>query len=200
MKKLYLIIFLSTTFESCETIQKIAFGMHSPDYESHEALEKYLDKHSLKLGDIVWVSPTAYKLFVNSPFKPTWPNGFRPDQIQTFDSTGDLIMKWATCEGFIDSVEILETFPPKNYKKWNQIFPAKLNDELKNFLKADGTHPEINASEYDIVMLVFWGKCLGKVSRITLSHVKKYIDTYPQKRIKVLLVSTDLVKELEYNF
>lgn len=155
-------------------------------------LTEYLRKHDIRYDAHYRISEEAFVRQQSSPYKPGWKEGLRPVQVRAFDSTGNMVMQWAICEGFIDSMETLRRFPPVNE---GAFVPAELQEDLKQYIDESGNVPSAaSLPPSDLYFVVYWSRALGEMSLGSVRPVLRYKEQYPDKRIMILMVSLDPVK------
>jgi hypothetical protein len=168
---------------------RMKYDVRSFKPRSTTELLAYLEKHAIQYDRLYRISETAFELQSASSYKPDWKEGLRPVQMRAFDSTGTMIMQWAICEGFLDSMNTLQSFPPVNM---GPFLPRSLADDLLQYADQSGNVPDTSdLPPHDLCLVVYWSRALGELSLGSVRPVMEYRQRYPEKRIIVLLVSMD---------
>lgn len=196
MKKIiFSLIFLITTlfFTSCLFL----LGIKRPKELPIADLNNFLLKHQIDTTQCYAFNRVSYDSFKKKPYKPGWEEGFRPIQFKVFNSNGEIISQYASCEGLLRKLKILDSYPPGN------VFPLDSNQTLLNDLKMyrDYNGNKINLrsrNEYDLFFVVYWATCLGKPSLNMMKNVYNYQNTYSKKKIKIIKVNVEEVFPVDH--
>jgi len=163
-------------------------GISNPTYKDEKKLLNYLKSISPDISLCYYISKNSIDSLKQYPYKPNWQKGFRPIQFKVFNSSGKLICQYSPCEGDINKLSILKTYPPKN------IFPLDSNytffQEIRMIHSLCKTKPSLSSN--GITIVVYWGTWLGKPGKNLLKRIYNYyynLDTnyYPVKIIPVNL-------------
>lgn len=182
-----LAIVIALFFSSC----LLLLGIKTPKELPIEDLNNFLLKHRIDTSQCYAFNRISYDSIKKESYKPRWEKGFRPIQFKVFNSSGKLIAQYASCEGFLRKLRILDSYPPIN------VFPLDSNQTLINDLKMyrdySGNEIDVSNNDYDLFFVVYWATCLGKPSLNMMKEVYKYPKTYPNKRIRIIKVNVEEV-------
>ena len=108
---LLVIGFIFTT--SCRsTIMRIA-GLRKPKIESKASIFKFLIKLKEDTNDVFTLDSVLLQKLRKEQFKPGMARSFRPVQIRVYGKSGEPVMQWASCEGYLSDLKIFDSVPPK---------------------------------------------------------------------------------------
>ena len=113
-----------------------------------KTLEKYLAKNGYDHDFSFRFREDSLLALMQRPHKPGWKTDFRMMSILCFDNRDSLIMNWTVCEGFLDELCLLDTFPPR-YN--GPFFPTSLSSELDNYLDHGKVIDRGNLPSFDLV-------------------------------------------------
>lgn len=184
---LFLAFFL---FSSCGKLYlRMKYDVRAFKPRTTQELNEYLSEKNIRYDRHYRIREDAFLKQQASPYKPGWKEGLRPVQVRAFDGTGVMVMQWAICEGFIDSMATLLSFPPANE---GEFVPMLLKDDLTQYIDSTGRSPVISSiPQSDLYFVVYWSRSLGEMSLGSVRPVIDYKTRYPDKRIMILLVSLD---------
>ena len=200
MKKLLFIsIFTVFVFCNCTGIMLKMYGFKKTyTVVNNDNLATLAEKHEIPLSD--WYElDSSYYSFIMSYDKDIYHsemnNHLQTLQALYFDKNGDLVSYHINCYA--------GGFPNL---KWNRhgtfdVFIPKLQAPLDSLVTRDKLLPYLNPSiyteettfsDYDYVVVVFWGDYLGRQSERFIKIVKQNIDLADKnQQIKVIYVNMD---------
>jgi hypothetical protein len=195
MKNISVLFFiLMIGVSSCGKLYlRLRYDVRSFKARDTQDLVSYLKSKGITYDRHYRINKKAFDAQSVSSYKPDWPSGLRPVQVRAFDSNGEMFMQWAICEGFLDSMATLKSFPPVNEGAFD---PNTLSQDLLQYTTSDGSIPDVSGlPAYDLCFVVYWTRALGEMSLQSIRSVTAYRDRYPDKRILLLMVSLDPEKE-----
>jgi hypothetical protein len=126
----------------------------------------------------------------SEPFKPGWKNGFRPAQIRIYSRTGEPVVQWASCEGYLKELKTFDSVPPKNINGLNREW--NLERDLKQYYTLDGVRADLTpVPGYDFYILVYFAKYFPKLSEESFREVDQYVKKHPELRIRIYKINVD---------
>jgi hypothetical protein len=165
-------------------------GFRQMKLENKASIHKFLKKIGQDTTDTYALDTNLLRSLANNPYKPGWPNGFRPVQIRTYNSQGLPVMQWASCEGFLKDLKTFDSVPPKNRNGLDTIF--NLREDLNRYSTLEGkpATPRIPAG-YDYYVLVYFAKYFPKLTKESFSQLKHYKARHPELKFKVYKINVD---------
>ena len=192
MKKSFLFLlvigYIFTT--SCSsTIMRIA-GLRKPKIESKASIFKFLIKLKEDTNDVYTLDSVLLQKLRKEQFKPGMARSFRPVQIRVYGKSGEPVMQWASCEGYLSDLKIFDSVPPKIINGLNTSL--NLEDDLKRYFTLDGkpAHIIVPAS-VDYYFLIYFAKYFPKLSKESFSRINRYIANHPELKCKVFKINVD---------
>lgn len=171
---------------------KLALGMSKQQEESIQEQEKYLAKHDLATENLYqlkdhWVD--SLRLNINSLDTGRYSEGFRPIQFRMYNRQGEIISSWASCYGSLEKRGYLDTFPPKPV--WVLNPDLTLQQDLVMLTDRAGNDVDLSVipADADYVMLVFWAKYMGHISRNAMIHLEEYLQQHPDENVFLMKVN-----------
>jgi hypothetical protein len=166
---------------------KLFLGISNPKKEQKVKLDAYLKKIDIDTNyNYVFFKP-AFDSIKNLPFKPNWPEGFRPIQFKAFNSNGEMVSHYSSCEGSYRKLKIFEAYPPNN--AWPIDSTQNFYDDTKMYRNYDGTKVNLNANNGDLNIVVYWGKWMGRHGKKLLLDLKAYKNSHPEYKINIYKVN-----------
>jgi hypothetical protein len=176
---------------SCQPILLHVAGVRVPQAESKESIYGFLQKMDKDTVDVFALDSNLFNRFRGMPFKPGWQPGFRPIQIRCYDSSGNPVMQWASCEGFLKDLKTFDSVPPKNVNGLDTSLT--LQQDLAQYFTLDGNPAQIRPEEgYDYYFLVFFAKFFPKLTKESFRQLSQYAITHPNLRLKVYNINVDI--------
>jgi hypothetical protein len=181
--------FIFTT--SCNTtIMRIA-GLREPKIESKESIFNFLKKLKEDTNDVYTLDSTLFQNLGKEQFKSGMDNGFRPVQIRMYGKSGEPVMQWASCEGYLSDLKIFDSVPPKIINGLNTSL--NLEDDLKRYFTLDGKPKHIVVPKgFDYYILIYFAKYFPKLSKESFSQVNRYIANHAEIKCKVFKINVDV--------
>lgn len=173
---------------ACSDIFMMMLGMSEPHPKNIKKLQKYYSSVNSKESLCYYISYSAMDSLSQLPYKPGWSKGFRPIQFKVFDDKGKLICQYASCEGSLEKLKILKSYPPKNV----EYFPVDTNYTFvreKSMIHSICGKYDLNYNVAGITFVVYWGTWLGIPGKKLLKKVYDYTLQYPSKSIKIIPVN-----------
>ncbi|MBC7774098.1 MAG: hypothetical protein H7246_01565 [Phycisphaerae bacterium] len=171
---------------SCKYILLKSEGVKQPALESHKSLSKFLLSKGIDTSEILCFRDTfALNTFYRTSFKVPDAHFFNKDK-----KFVDYRQSIKDCNGMV-SVFI------ENIDSVNLELPIEgkfLDDYLNNLvIEKTGHEFVLENQEYDVYMVVYWAKYLGKVNKRKVYDWQELVKKAKQngKRIRTLLVSVD---------
>ena len=93
--KIIILVYVSLVFSSC----KLILGIKEPKELTINKLIEYQLKNKIDTSNSFLFSKYSFDSLSLTSYKPKWPIGFRPLQFKIFNSEGNLISQYSTCEG-----------------------------------------------------------------------------------------------------
>jgi hypothetical protein len=182
------------TFSSCGKLYlRIRYDVRDFKPRATDDLLSYLAKKNIAFDFHYRITEAAFDSQSAAAYKPGWKAGLRPIQTLAFDSSGTMVMQWAVCEGFFETLGTFDTFPPKH----TGILTARtLKDDLRQYTDSTGIIPNWNhLPEFDLCLIVYWSRAFGEMGLRNIRPVVEYKNRFPDKRMVIILVSLDPQKE-----
>lgn len=175
---------------SCNsTIMRIA-GLREPKIESKESIFKFLKKLKEDTNDVYTLDSALFQKLRKEQFKPGIAKSFRPVQIRIYGKSGEPLMQWASCEGYLSDLKIFDSVPPKIINGLNTSL--NLEDDLKRYCTLDGKPTHIIVPQgFDYYILIYFAKYFPKLSKESFSQVKRYILNHPELKCKIYKINVD---------
>jgi hypothetical protein len=194
MRTIKSLIFITLIFLLC-SCQGLLFriaGLRKPKTETQQTIEKFLIKNGQDLKDVYALDTTLMEKLRSTPFKPGWPPDLRPVQIRVYDTKGDPIMHWASCEGYLKDLGTFDTVPPRN--QVNLDSTLNLQQDLDRYFTLDG-HPAhiIPEPGYDYYIVIYFAKYFFKMSKASFEAVDQFRNSHPELKIKVYKINIDVL-------
>lgn len=100
-------------------------------------------------------------------------------------------MQWASCEGFLKSLNIFDSVPPRILNGLDTTLA--LSVDLAQYFKFDGTPAQIKPDKgYDYYFLVFFAKYFPHLTRESFRQVSEYAVKHPEYQMKVYKINVDI--------
>jgi hypothetical protein len=195
MKKsdLILLFMILVLLTSCRWVSMKVAGIRAPQIESKESIYSFLLQIQQDTLDVFTLDTTIFEKLRREPFKSGWKEGFRPLQIRMYDKNGDVVLQWASCEGYLKDLRTFDTVPPRNLNDLNK--KLKLQDDLNQYFTLDGNPAHIFAPPgYDYYILIYFAKWFYKPSKEAFLEVERYIQLHRDLKFKVYKIDTDFQK------
>lgn len=193
----YLTIILSTIHTSCHTLKekylRKKYGIQNPKIETSISLNQFLFETIKDTSNSYCLSDTVFIQHTKELYKQHL-KGQRYPQIRCFDNQGKILMQWATCEGYLEELELFKSYPPTNPNNLDTM--VTLNLTLNEFRTFQGKKLEsINTkwNNYDMMFVVYYVKYFKGMSQDALRRVQKYISAHSDKKIVFVKVSCDVM-------
>ncbi len=168
-------------------------GVDESGFTNHEQLKEYLEKRNIDNN----YAATFDTAFLGSMLKEKYcldtmkRKDFCPLQIRFYNKTGQILGGWETCLGTLNYHQGFDTFPFVSKK----IFPLNKKVNLTNdldFLILDNRKNLIDEiPKHNYVMIVFWGKNMGVLSKNVLNQTKKYLQKHRDRDIILVTCNMD---------
>lgn len=162
-----------------------------------KTLEKYLARNGYDHDFSFRFREDSLLALMQRPHKPGWKADFRMMSVLCFDNRDSLIMNWTVCEGFLDELCLLDTFPPR-YN--GPFFPTSLSTELDNYLDHGKVINREQLPSFDVCFVVYWARFMGNLNSESISKVVEYRRRCPGKKILLILVAIDRDKSWKNRF
>jgi hypothetical protein len=162
-----------------------------------KSLERYLVKQGYEYDLSFRFREDSLIALMHRPHKPGWKADFRMMSALCFDDRDSLIMNWTVCEGFLDSLGLLDTFPPR-YN--GPFFPTSFGSELDNYLDHGKEIKRDQIPPFDICFVVYWARFMGDLNRESIRKIDEYRNRHPDKKVLLLLVAIDRDKGWKHRF
>jgi hypothetical protein len=181
MKNIILLIILTLTFISCQTIAKKMYGIKDPGIENRKTIIKTANKYKLDTANILSVNS---KDFIYVLKGKSIPNG------AIYDKNGKYIEYRLTDTSC--NAGLFQFIPALNLTdKYNQPDSANLGTELKKFRNLNGNTltPLVTS---DFYLVIYWTVWTGKLNK---DHVKIWEDLAKNNKnckIQVIKVNLDV--------
>jgi hypothetical protein len=187
------LIFLLAISSCGKLYLRIRYDVRDFKPRSTDELLSYLERKDIACDFHYRITEVAFDSQSVSAYKPGWKEGLRPIQVLAFDSTGSMVMQWAVCEGFFETLGTFDTFPPKHE---GILTSRKLQDDLQQYRDNNGHVPDVNHfPEFDLCLIVYWSRAFGEMGLRNIRPVLNYRNRFPDKRMLIILVSLDPQKE-----
>ncbi|GIV29378.1 MAG: hypothetical protein KatS3mg028_0444 [Bacteroidia bacterium] len=173
---------------ACSDIFMMMLGMSEPHPKNIKKLQKYYSSVNSKESLCYYISYSAMDSLSQLPYKPGWSKGFRPIQFKVFDDKGKLICQYASCEGSLEKLKILKSYPPKNADH----FPFDTNYTFhreKTMIRSLCKDNAWSHNSDGITFVVYWGTWLGVPGKKLLKKVYDYASQYSSQSIKIIPVN-----------
>lgn len=189
LTKFFILLIFSFHVFSC----KMILGLKDPTILTPEKLNTFFLKNEVDTTHTLTFIKEKLDSISKLPYKPEWQPGFKPIQYKAFDTKGNLISQYASCEGSLKKIGLLNTFPPSN--KFEFDSSIVFTNEITLYKNYYGEKPNYSSQNYDISFIVYWGTWLGAPGKSLIKNIQKYKDRYPDKKIQIIYVN---VAELYY--
>lgn len=143
-------------------------GIKSPEAISKAEAKDYLIKHKIDTVNTLFLNTNYWDTLRSKPFKPDWQPGLRPIQFKVFNTNGDLVSQYASCEGSLKKTKFFDQFPPKNITPLDSTYT--LYDEQKmieNFVPDEGNN--------DYTTIIYWATYTGLPGRKLIQKIEKQL-------------------------
>ncbi len=173
----------------CVQLAFVAFGgVRPPRREPVAVQEKYLQKHGLSSTDLYFLTDSAVNRFRKEPYKPNFGPGFKVNQCRLFGKDGYLLAHYASCDGYVKWY--FTDFPPVTYAHDTTHTLAR---DLIWYETEAGEPLPLNAdsllAQHDYVMVFYWAKYLGVMSRSMMKKIEAWAAQYSDKDIRIIKVN-----------
>lgn len=187
-----LVILLCISSISCKRIMMKFAGVSIPKVESRQSIQDFLLRIGQDTSNTLALDSSLFLEMQHAPFKPGWDPGFRPFQIRVYDGTGQPVMQWSSCEGFLNELKSFDSVPPKNFNGLNM--ELTLTKDLDQYYTLSGAkaNPVIPAG-YDYYIVLYFAKWYPNMSKRSFRQVQEYIKKHPELNIQVYRVSIDFM-------
>ncbi|MFN8114482.1 MAG: hypothetical protein U0W65_00095 [Bacteroidia bacterium] len=179
----FFFLFVIILFNSC----KLILGISDPKIEDKKTLNKYLAKINIDSSNCYVFYKPAFDSIQKLPYKPNWPVGFRPIQFKVFNSLGNLIGQYASCEGSYKKLKIFESYPPRNVFKLDSL--QNFESDIKMYRTYYGDKVKIAPNNNDLNFVIYWGKWMGRFGKNLLKEIYKYKKEHPEYKINIIKVN-----------
>ncbi|MFH1297203.1 MAG: hypothetical protein ABIJ04_08030 [Bacteroidota bacterium] len=187
-----LVALLCISSISCKRIVMKFAGVSIPKVESRQSIQDFLLRIGQDTSNTLALDSALFMEMQHAPFKPGWDSGFRPFQIRVYDDTGQPVMQWSSCEGFLKDLKSFDSVPPKNFNGLNMELTLTKDLNLYYTLSGAKANPVIPAG-YDYYIVTYFAKWYPKMSKNSFRQVQEYVKKHPELKIQVYKVSVDLM-------
>ncbi|MBE0646349.1 MAG: hypothetical protein IH596_01045 [Bacteroidales bacterium] len=188
-----LIALLSLSSISCKRVAMKFLGIHLPTTESRQSIQDFLLKAGQDTANTFALDSALFVEMQHAPYKPGWDSGFRPFQIRVYDNTGQPVMQWASCEGFLKDLKTFDSVPPKNFNGLNRDFT--LAEDLNQYWTLSGEKVEVDIPEgVDYYVVIYFANWYPRMSRKIFQNVQKYTEQHPELKFQVYKVCVDIME------
>lgn len=188
--QLFIILFFNICLSSCQLILKWAWKVSEPTPVSYEKLLNYYQKkYNIKDSLCFYITQKDIDSLKNYPYKTGWSNGFRPLQFKVFNNEGQLICQYSTCEGKLEKLGILNSFPPNAIRQFPFLHDTSYSIIDENKIVKSYCGKRLNSSDCEVLFIVYSAKWMGKSSLNLYRKVQRYKNKYPNHLIKIVLVN-----------
>jgi hypothetical protein len=179
---------LSTSCKS--TLMRLA-GVREPKIESKKSIFKFLEKLKEDTNNVYTLDSTLFQKLQQQDFKPGMAKSFRPVQIRLYGKSGEPIMQWASCEGFLADLKIFDTVPPRVINGLDTSL--NLAGDLSRYFTLEGKPAKIIIPEnFDYYILIYFAKYFPKLSKESFSQVNLYRTNHPEIKCMVYKINVDV--------
>jgi hypothetical protein len=191
-KSIILMIVIGYFFTtSCNSTIMRIFGFRNPKIETKQSVFKFLTKIHEDTNDVYTLDTSLFQNLKKKQFKPGMNSSFRPVQIRMYGKTGEPVMQWASCEGFISDLNIFDTLPPRIVNGLDTSL--NLEEDLQRYYTLEGKPAHIIVPmQYDYYILIYFAKYFPKFSKESFSQVNHYIAKHPDIKFKVFKINVDV--------
>lgn len=166
-------------------------GIRNPKIENKKSILRFLKSIHQDTINTYSLDSNLFKSLCKEHFKPGWPPSFRPIQISAYNSNGKIVMKWASCEGFLKDLKTFDSVPPKNINGLDTT--ATLQEDLIRYFTLNGLPANIHPlSGYDYYFVVYFAKYFPKLSRESFLQIANYQARHPELKINTYKINVDV--------
>ena len=201
MKNFYQGILLSClaamSVSSCSKIITGIYGIHNIETVDKEAILKYEKKYRIPNADSYQLDTSYFtNLFSldTIKYKSQIKNHYQPLQTLYYDNKGNLQSFHVNCyAGGFPNLKWnrdgnFKTFLPKQQAAIDSILP--LYKQLEFFIPLHNRN-DFQKEDYDIFVVVFWNKFMGRQSKRLVQYVQKNVTLSQNNRVKIIYVNND---------
>jgi hypothetical protein len=186
---LMFICFIVST--SCNGLITRIFGLREPKIESKKSIFKFLEKLKEDTNNVYTLDSTLFQKLQQQDFKPGMAKSFRPVQIRLYGKSGEPIMQWASCEGFLADLKIFDSVAPKVINGLDTTL--NLAGDLSRYFTLEGKPAKIIIPEnIDYYILIYFAKYFPKLSKESFSQVNLYRTNHPEIKCMVYKINVDV--------
>jgi hypothetical protein len=184
------LIIVSMVTISCKQVVLKITGISNPKVENKSTIMEFLKKCKGDTSNVYCIDTTLFQKMKTIPFKPGWTKGFRPLQIRVYGETGNPIMQWASCEGFLSQLKLFEEVPPRNVNSLST--ELDLQSDLSQYYALDGQPAKLTMKPgYDYYIIIYFAVWLGKQSKESIKTVTTYVQDHPEYKFMVYQIDVD---------
>lgn len=159
-------------------------GIKTPEEITRQQAVEYLLKHDADTHGVVFLKPGYFDSLRAKPFKPGWEAGLRPIQVKLFDSTGQLVFHYSSCEGSLKNTGIETIFPPRNLSPIDSTY--SFSDEEKMMREP------VTLSNTAYVAVIYWATYTGLPGRNFLEKTAQAFKSQDEQ-IRILKLNCDQI-------
>lgn len=182
---------------SCSSILQYCYGIHNPQQMDSNTILRFAQKYKVPQSECYELD-TSYNQFVKSLGLPIdegpAKDHTQPLQALYYNSTNELVSFYNNCYagGFPnlkwDRNGNMFTFPPQQQVPLDTLLP--LQTQLR-FIKPISQTKQLDLSQHDYVVLVFWNRFMGRQSKRLIRSVQHNCDRYRGGSVKIVYVNND---------
>lgn len=183
------VLFLSIIIlSSCSKILSIILGVKDVCYETVDEQIMYLKKYDIDTSFLFYLKPEYIDSLEITTYCLDSFNKFSPVQFRIYDNNGIFLGGWEQCFGNPKIIGFFDSIPPItkrgrlpiNYNlsfQKDSLFLQKIMTDIPNI------------KNYDYVIMGFWAKYLGSLSKKMLVNLQAYINDHPNKKFLFIKVN-----------
>ena len=165
-------------------------GLREPKIESKKSIFEFLEKLKEDTNDVYTMDSTLFQKLQQEDFKPGMAKSFRPVQIRMYGKSGEPVMQWASCEGFLSDLKIFDSVPPRIINGLDTSL--NLEDDLNRYFTLEGKPANIIVPEnFDYYIIIYFAKYFPKLSKESFVQVNQYITNHSEIKCKVYKINVD---------